>query len=51
MSTGGAIPAGALIELRRWPVEGAAGLCGVSRATVYRALAGRLRPKGLPAPS
>ena len=50
MSTGGAIPAEALLELRRWPVEGAAGRYGGSRATVYRALAGRLRPKGVPAP-
>ena len=60
MSSGGGIPAEALLDLRRrlddlpprHPgrralVEGAAGLYGVSRATVYRALAGQLRPKGL----
>ena len=60
MNTGGGIPAEALLDLRRrlddlpprHPgrralVEGAAGLYGVSRATVYRALAGQLRPKGL----
>ena len=60
MSTGGGIPTEALLDLRRrldelpprHPgrralVEGAAGLYGVSHATVYRALAGQLRPKGL----
>ena len=60
MNTGGGIPAEALLDLRRLLddlpprhpgrralVEGAAGLYGVSRATVYRALAGQLRPKGL----
>ena len=56
MSKEGGIPAEALLDLRRrldelsprHPgrralVEGAAGLFGVSRSTVYRALAGRLR--------
>jgi hypothetical protein len=57
---GGGIPAEALLDLRRrldqlpprhaerrTIVDGAANLFGVSRATVYRALQGRLRPKGL----
>ena len=57
---GGGIPAEALLDLRRrldrlpprymerrTLVDGAAGLYGVSRATVYRALQGQLRPKGL----
>ena len=56
MSKEGGIPAEALLDLprrldelsprhpgRRALVEGAAGLFGVSRSTVYRALAGRLR--------
>ena len=60
MSRGGGIPAEALLDLRRrldelsprdrgrWAlVEGTAELFGVSRATVYRALAGQLRPRGL----
>ena len=57
---GGGIPAEALLDLRRrldqLPprhagrrniVDAAADLFGVSRATVYRALQGQLRPKGL----
>jgi SAM-dependent methyltransferase len=57
---GGGIPAEALLDLRRrldglpprhaerrTIVDGAADLFGVSRATVYRALQGQLRPKGL----
>lgn len=60
MSRGGGIPAEALLDLRRRLdalsprhrgrralVESAAALFGVSRATVYRALAGQLRPRGL----
>ena len=60
MSKEGGIPAEALLDLRRrldelsprHPgrralVEGAAGLFGVSRSTVYRALAGQLRPRSL----
>ena len=60
MSRGGGIPAEALLDLRRRLdelsprhggrrvlVEGTAELFGVSRATVYRALAGQLRPRGL----
>ena len=60
MSQDGGIPAEALFDLRRrldgLPprhagrrslVDGAAGLFGVSRATLYRALAGLLRPQGL----
>ena len=60
MSRGGGIPADALLDLRRRLaelsprargrralVEGTAELFGVSRATVYRALAGQLRPRGL----
>ena len=60
MSKGGGIPAEALLDLRRRLddlaprdperriiIEGAANMFGVSRATVYRALAGQLRPKGL----
>ncbi|MYF77401.1 MAG: transposase family protein [Acidobacteria bacterium] len=60
MSSGGGIPAEALLDLRRrldtLPprdpgrralVDGMAGLYDVSRATVYRSLAGQLRPKGL----
>ena len=59
MSRGGGIPAEALLDLRRRLdelsprhrgrrvlVEGTAELFGVSRATVYRALAGQLRPRG-----
>ena len=59
MSRGGGIPAEALLDLRRRIdelsprhrgrrvlVEGTAELFGVSRATVYRALAGQLRPRG-----
>jgi len=57
---GGGIPAEALLDLRRRLdalaprdpgrralIDGAASLFGVSRATVYRALSGQLRPKGL----
>ena len=60
MSKGGGIPAEALLDLRRRLdeltsrdpgrriiIDGAANLFGVSRATIYRALAGQLRPKGL----
>ena len=60
MSKEGGIPAEALLDLRRrldelsprHPgrqalIEGAARLFGVSRSTVYRALAGQLRPRGL----
>ena len=60
MSQEGGIPAEALLDLRRrlddLPprhagrralVEGAASLFGVSRATLYRALAGQFRPRGL----
>ena len=60
MSQDGGIPAEALLDLRRrlddLPprhagrkalVEGAASLFGVSRATLYRALAGQFRPRGL----
>ena len=60
MSRGGGIPAEALLDLRhrldelsprdrgrRALVEGTAELFGVFGATVYRALAGQLRPKGL----
>lgn len=60
MSKGGGIPAEALLDLRRRLddlaprdpgrriiIEGAANMYGVSRATVYRALGGQLRPKGL----
>ena len=60
MSHGGRIPAEALLDLRRRLgelsprdrgrralVEGTAELFGVSRATVYRALAEQLRPRGL----
>ena len=60
MSQDGGIPAEALLDLRRrlddLPprhagrralVEGAANLFGVSRATLYRALAGQFRPRGL----
>lgn len=60
MSQGGDIPVEALLDLRRrlddLPprhagrralVEGAASLFGVSRATLYRALAGQFRPRGL----
>ncbi|MCB0627601.1 MAG: IS481 family transposase, partial [Saprospiraceae bacterium] len=60
MSKGGGIPAEALLDLRRRLdeltsrdpgrriiIDGAASLFGVSRATIYRALAGQLRPKGL----
>ena len=60
MSRGSGVPAEALPDLRRRldelslrhrgrpaPVEGTAELYGVSRATVYRALAGQLRPRGL----
>ena len=60
MNTGGGIPAEALLDLRRrldtLPprdpgrralVDGMAGLYDVSRATVYRSLAGQLHPKGL----
>ena len=57
---GGGVPAEALLDLRRrldaLPrrhaerralVDGAAALFGASRATIYRALRGQLRPKGL----
>ena len=57
---GGGVPAEALLDLRRrldaLPprhaerralIDGAATLFGVSRATIYRALRGQLRPKGL----
>jgi hypothetical protein len=57
---GGGVPAEALLDLRRQLdrlpprhaerrllVNGAATLFGVSRATIYRALQGQLRPKGL----
>ena len=60
MSQEGGIPAAALLDLRRrlddLPprhagrralVEGAASLFGVSRATLYRALARQFRPRGL----
>ena len=60
MSQDGGIPVEALLDLRRrlddLPprhagrralVEGAARLFGVSRATLYRALAGQFRPRGL----
>ena len=60
MSQGGGIPVEALLDLRRrlddLPprhagrralVEGTASLFGVSRATLYRALAGQFRPRGL----
>ena len=60
MSQDGGIPVEALLDLRRrlddLPprhagrralVEGTAGLFGVSRATLYRALAGQFRPHGL----
>ena len=60
MSQSGGIPAEALLDLRRrrdqlpprhasrrMIVESAAGLFGVSRATLYRALAGQLQPQGL----
>ena len=60
MSRGGGIPAEALLDLRRRLdelsprhrgrrvlVDGTAELFGVSRATVYRALAGQLRPRGI----
>ena len=60
MSQDGGIPAEALLDLRRRRdqlpprhatrralVESAAGLFGVSRATLYRALAGQLQPRGL----
>ena len=60
MSQNGGIPVEALLDLRRrlddLPprhagrkalVEGAASLFGVSRATLYRALAGQFRPRGL----
>ena len=60
MRSGGGIPAEALLDLRRRLdalaprdpgrralVDGMAGLYDVSRATVYRSLAGQLRPKGL----
>lgn len=60
MSQDGGIPVEALVDLRRrlddLPprhagrralVEGAASLFGVSRATLYRALAGQFRPRGL----
>ena len=60
MSQDGGIPAEALLDLRRRRdqlpprhasrrviVERAAGLFGVSRATLYRALAGQLQPQGL----
>ena len=60
MSQDGGIPAEALLDLRRRRdqlpprhatrralVESAAGLFGVSRATLYRALAGLMRPQGL----
>ena len=60
MSQDGGIPVEALLDLRRrlddLPprhagrralVEGAASLFGVSRATLYRALAGQFRPRGL----
>ena len=60
MSAGGGIPAEALLDLRRRLdalsprdpgrrvlVDGVAGLYDVSRATVYRSLAGQLCPKGL----
>ena len=60
MSQDGGIPAEALLDLRRRRdqlpprhatrralVESAAGLFGVSRATLYRALAGLKRPQGL----
>lgn len=60
MSQGGGIPVEALLDLRRrlddLPprhagrralVEGAASLFGVSRATLYRALAGQFRPRSL----
>ena len=60
MSQDGGIPAEALLDLRRrldqLPprhagrrvlVDGAANLFGVSRATLYRALSGLLRPQGL----
>ena len=60
MSQDGSIPVEALLDLRRrlddLPprhagrralVEGTAGLFGVSRATLYRALSGQFRPHGL----
>ena len=60
MSQDGGIPVEALLDLRRRRdqlpprhaarralVESAAGLFGVSRATLYRALAGLMRPQGL----
>ena len=60
MRRGSGVPAEASLDLRRGPdevspryrrrqvlVEGTAELFGVSRATVYRALAGQLRPRGL----
>ncbi len=60
MSKESGIPAEALLDLRRRLddlsprdpgrrvlIEGIASLYGVSRATVYRALSGQLRPKGL----
>lgn len=60
MSKGDGVPADALLDLRRRlddlaprdpgrrvVIQGAANLFGVSRATIYRALAGQLRLKGL----
>ena len=60
MTSSGGIPAEALLDLRRrldelpsrhpdrrTLIESTAGLFGVSRSTVYRALSGQLRPMGL----